>query len=504
MKAPIKSLWARFLRLASLVTLTLPVACSWVPRQIDTPPLTQEAPVSVAAEPADWPTIEWWKKYGDTDLNALIAQAQDSAPSLLTAEARFASARESVRLAAAARGLQVAAQGSVTRQRLSDNGLISPRFVGFNWYSQADLGLQATYSFDIWHRLDAATRAAVNEARAAQAERSAAQLALAASVADAYFSWQADAAQLALVEQQVQLGEEYRDITAARVRAGIEANDNLDQAEVDLAALRESSTTLRYATQLRRVALAALLGIDEKQLPALTSRPLPKASAQLPASVRLDLLSRRADITADYWRVQAAEQQLRVARAEFYPDLSINALAGLSSIDLGKLLEAGSAAPSISAAIHLPIFDSGRLQAQYGARAAMLMATASTYNDTVISAAREVATQVTTLQKLDAQRVERRRQASANEALLRSATARIRQGITDKRPALRAEQALQQQRAALLNLDAAAVAADIQLALALGGGYVTEVDEPSSKPARTSVAPAGTPPAALPQIKASF
>jgi multidrug efflux system outer membrane protein len=183
------------------------------------------------------------------------------------------------------------------------------------------------------------------------------------------------------------------------------------------------------------------------------------------------LISRRADIVASRWRVEAAQKNLAAARAEFFPDVSINLLLGVSSVDVGKLLEYGSRVPMAGAAVHLPIFDAGRLKAQYGAARAAIDAAVSTYQDSVIGAAREVATQVTTLAQIEAQRSQQRIAVQAALRIKESAAARVRQGVTDSRAELSAAQTWIDQRDAMLQLDAAALSADIALQRALGGGY---------------------------------
>jgi NodT family efflux transporter outer membrane factor (OMF) lipoprotein len=452
----------------------LAAGCStWLPASHQASATLTAAPISTAltTQNSDWPAASWWHKYDDDTLNTLIIQALASAPSIANAEARFNSARESIRVSAASSGLRVDAQAAVTRQRLSDNGLFPIEFLGFSWYTQADLGLKASYSFDWWHKRQAITEAAIDEARAAQVERAAAGLSLAAAVADSYFGWQADQAQLALLDEQIQLLTRRQKITAARIRADLEAADGQFQLEGDLAALRVTRISLATSAELHRVVIAALLGTSVDQLPAFVARALPNVDAHLPESVRVDLLARRPDIAASRWHIEAAQRQLQAARAEFMPDISINALAALSSIDLGKLLNAGSSAPSIGAAIHLPIFDSGLLKAQYGARAAMLNSAVASYNATIISAAREVASQALTLQQLGAQREQRQAQIDAANQLVNVNAARHTQGLSDGRAVLMAQQALHQQQAALINLDVAALSADINLQLALGGGY---------------------------------
>lgn len=458
--------------LVTLLPLTLAACSTWLPAAHQSPATLQSVPLPEVAVPGtDWPGSDWWQKYGDTTLDQLVRQALQGSPDIAQAESRLALAEQSVRVAAAASGLQVAASGNVSRQRLSDNGLLPARFLGFNWYTQADLGLKASYSFDWWHKHRDATNAALSSARAAQAERAAAALALTGAVAQSYFGWQADQAQLASLDAQLQSLERRKVITQLRVQAELESNDTQQALLADTASLQQARTALAYSAQLRRITLAALLGVTDTQLPAFTARALPDVSAQVPANATLDLLSRRADISAAHWRIQAATANLSAARAEFLPDVSISALAALSSIDLGKLLEAGSATPSIGAAIHLPIFDAGLLKAQYGARAAQVDAAVAAYNDAVIEAAREVATQLNQLQQLQAQQAQREQQLTALAQLLRNAQSRQERGLTDARPVLSAEQTLEQQRAARLSLQAARIATDIQLQLALGGGY---------------------------------
>ena len=472
------------------IVIGLP-ACAWLPPAPHLASMRHEAPLAatVAASQDAWPTANWWEQYGDDTLNNLMIQALATAPSLATAEARFNNARESVRVTAAIDGLRVDARGDVERQRLSDNGLIPPKFLGFQWYNQADLGLQASYSFDWWHKRRATITAAIDDAQAARLERSAAAISLGAAIADSYFGWQADQAQLTIARDQQALATRRRDITQARVAAELEAVDMVYISDAEIANLRESIVSLQYSAELRRVALAALLGVSTDTLPVFTAKPLPLVRMQLPNEVRIDLLARRADISASRWQVDAAQQRLGAARAEFLPDISLNALVGLSSIELSKLFNAGSAVPAITAAVHLPLFDSGRLRAQYGARAAQVNAAIANYNQTVVVAAREVATQTLKLQQIAAQLSERAAQIKTTTQLVEVAQTRNQQGLTDARPRLAAAQALQQQQAALTNLDAAAISAEINLILALGGGYQAAVTDAASATSTSGVGP---------------
>jgi multidrug efflux system outer membrane protein len=432
-----------------------------------------------------WPAPEWWKRYNDPTLDRLIELGGANSPTLATAHARYDSARQSVRLAAAESGAHLEANADANRQRLSDNGLFPPQLLGFTWYDQFDLGLQASYTFDWWGKQKNAVEAAIDQAHAAQADRSAAALMLASSIADAYYGWQADQNRLLLAKERLATVEAQARVTSARVRADLDSADEINNSDLALAAAREQIAMLEGSAKLRVVALAALVGRAIGELPPLAVNPLPAVTAGLPDDVKIDLIARRADITASRWRVESAEKNLASARADFFPDITVNALLGVSSLDVGKLLEYGSRVPQINGAIHLPIFDAGRLKARYGGAQAAIDSAVSSYQDTVISAARDVATQATTRAQIESQRAERALQVVAALRMKNTASARVRQEITDSRGELTATASWIDQRDALLQLDAAALSADIALQRALGGGY-----ESPQKLASTSSQPA--------------
>ncbi len=181
--------------------------------------LRQSAPVIASPAPAQgaWPQAQWWKSYDDPTLERLVEAAIGTGPTIAAADARIRAAEEQVRVAGAALGLSVDAHAGYTRQRLSDNGMIPPSFLGFHWYDQSDLGVAVRYQFDWWGKQRAAMESAIDHARATAAERQAATLALASAVSEAYFAWQADSAHITLQEQAVSLRE--RQLALARARA---------------------------------------------------------------------------------------------------------------------------------------------------------------------------------------------------------------------------------------------------------------------------------------------
>ncbi|MDE2348811.1 MAG: TolC family protein, partial [Gammaproteobacteria bacterium] len=220
-------------------------ACAGWPSRIPPTRLSPVAPLDEPGTPAGaWPQRDWWRRYQDPTLDRLVALALTDSPSIAVAEARFRSARRGVRVVAAAAGAHVDLAGDVSRQRLSDTGLLPSALTGFSWYSQADLGLRGSYHFDWWGRQRDAVVAASDRARAAAAERAAAALDLSGAVAEAYFGWQTDEARLRLAHAALRTTLAARAITAARAHAGLEPRAAVRSADLRAANLRAGIAAL--------------------------------------------------------------------------------------------------------------------------------------------------------------------------------------------------------------------------------------------------------------------
>lgn len=464
------------------------VAGCAIPPRPQAPELTHSAPLAGVASSAQaaWPEASWWTRYHDTQLDELEARALRGAPTLAVARARLDQATRLVDVARADGGISITGSAQSQRNRLSEHGLIPSQFIGFNWYSLTDLGVQFQYDFDFWGSHGADIAAALNRARAAQAEGAAAQSLLTAAVAQTYFLWQADQARIAIVQEIVKGYQRGRTIVVARARQGLSSDDLVHRADAELAGAREQIAQLQGDARIQQAALAGLLGIAPADLPTLVAQPLPTASAMLPADAGLDLVARRADVAASRWRVEAALKDVDVARAAFYPNLSLSAMAGLSSIDLAKLLNPESAVVAIGPALRLPIFQGGRLHARFGVSKATLAAAVADYNAAVIDAAHDAATQALTLQQVHERQQQNALQLAALRQLLASARARLQHGLTDAIPVLDASAALDRQRDATVQLDVAALAAEISLTRALGGGYRADQSLPATSSGASS------------------
>lgn len=461
-----------------------------VPAKIDQPSLRDEAPLAGidAGQRNAWPSAEWWKAYGDPQLDQLIELALRGAPDLAQARTRVESAQQNIQVAAAQAGLRIDGSAQVARQRMSEHGLIPAQFLGFTWYNQADLGVQVRYDFDWWGKKRYAIESAIDSARAAEAERSAASLAIQSTVADTYFGWLADQSRIALAERLVAARERALRIAALRVKQGVDVPDTESQARAELAGARQQLVALRGSADIRRASLATLVGVAQAALPPLAPRALPDVTLGLPDGVGTDLMARRPDIAATRWQVEAALRQIDAARAQFFPDVSVSAMAGLSSIDMDKIFSADSRVFALTPALHLPIFEGGALEANHGVSRAQLGAAVAQYNATVATAAREVATQALGARQIAARSVQQDTQVGAAETLLASARARAARGVRDDRESLASEAALVQQQDMAAELRGQALSTDVALIKALGGGYRAEPIASSSTP-RTNGAP---------------
>lgn len=441
-----------------------------------TPPVSDTPPVlntAVAGELArgnlgEWPAADWWKHFNDPQLDALIGRALAQSPTMAVARARQEQARVAAGAVAASAGVRLDASASVTRQRFSDNYLYPPPYAGhFDNSGQTDLNF--SYDFDFWGRNASALKAALGEQEAAKAEAYAAAANLSAAVAKTYFQWQAINAHLALVESVETRRTELIALQAQLVDAGVAAGDNLHPLVADQAAPGLTKVQLSTQADQTRHALQALVG--DRDVPMLVVRPLPEAGGGVPADAHIDLLARRADVAAARDQVDASLKNVEAARAAFYPDISIGAFLGLSSLSMSRLLTAQSRELGVSPAIHLPLFDAGRLRANLDSQRADVTLAVAEYNQAVLTAVADVNDAAVRLNGTRQERDAIARQRAAHQRIEATAAQRQTAGLGTRRTVVG-------EQLAILMLDdqeiarrAAALDAQVDLIKALGGGF---------------------------------
>ncbi|MCP5272536.1 MAG: efflux transporter outer membrane subunit [Burkholderiaceae bacterium] len=431
--------------------------------------------------PADWPAPDWWRVFADPALDTLVQRALADAPSLAAAQARVQRAAALQALSDAGRAVQIGLSAEATDQRFTARGLIPPPVAGsIGWTATLQVG--AAWSPDLAGGQRAALQAAIGQRRAAEADLQAARVMLAGQVAATHFQLAALLDQRRVVATAEAQRAQVAALVAERRAAGLDTELELQQARGQVAQARTQGLALDDAIDRARHALAELTAQPPAALqthaPTLAvPRPLPPNSPW-PA----DLLGRRADLVAARWRVDAATAGVAEARAAFYPSINLNAFVGLSSLGLDRWLDLGARQYGAGPALHLPLFDGGRLQAQLGGRRAEVGAAVAAYDGALLRALREVADALGTQRAVVAQQAAQAEAAAAAERAYALALARYRAGLGNYLVVLTAQSTVLLQQQAASDLRGRRLAADVALALALGGGFGPETTDSGKNP----------------------
>ncbi len=419
-----------------------------------------------------WPADDWWRRYGDAQLDTLVGDGLAGSPTLAAARARIARAEATAGIARSALLPQISGNAAFNEQKYSANFIYPPPLAGA-WKADARGTIDLVFEFDFWDKNGAALRAALSQTDAAAADAQAARLVLATGIARAYFELQRLFAQREVSRTAIVQREEVVRITSERFTAGLDTKVEVRQAEAALGTVRTELAQYDEAIALTRHRLAALVGAGPERGEGIL--PVPPAgglASAIPASIPLDLVGRRPEIVAARWRVEAAREETNVARAQFYPNVNIVAFAGLTSLGLSNFLLGSSSIAGVGPALHLPIFEGGRLNANLAGRDAEANLAVASYNQTLVDAVHDLADAVASIHGLARTSDEQARARSATNQAYELAVIRYRAGLGNYLTVLTAQtQQLVQDRLDV-DLKARAYALDVDLVRALGGGYV--------------------------------
>ena len=440
------------------------------------PQATLLTPQSLHSSQADavqtvFPKQQWWQAFGDAQLNALIVQAIAHNPNLQVAQSRLREAQAAVANADSTRYPQVNATAQSTRERLSANSIYPPP-LGGSTVSMNSALVSAQWQLDWFGKQHAALAAALGQARAAQAESQAAQVTLAANVAQQYFSLARLQTQQGIKRQLLQNSEHTAQLINQRVAAGLDTALAQRQTQAEAPQIRRDLAMLDEQIAIARHALAVLIGAEPGATDTVSAHFPTDMQINVPAQIPAELLGHRADVVAARWRVESELQSVRETRAAFYPNINLTAFIGFESIGLSQWLRADSRTLGAGPAISLPIFDAGHLRAQLQGRSAQADAAIENYNATVLNAMREVADKLSSWHMLQAQLQQQMNAVTQLNSAYELTQARYQGGLSNYLNVLVAGNALMQQHSALLDLQARAWDVDVGLMQALGGGYV--------------------------------
>ena len=429
---------------------------------------------------ATWPAGDWWQGYGDAQLTGLIEEGLAGAPDVAAAVARLRQAEGYRQQAGAALLPQIDGQASMQEQNQSYNNGAPSAFVPHGWKDSGSASLDLSFDLDLWGKNRANLRAATSDAEAASVDVAQARLLLSTNIAGAY----ADLARL-FAERDVEVDAvalrlDTQKLVANRVAIGLDTKAELKQADAAVPAERAQLAEVDESIALTRNRIAALIGKGPDRGLSIQRPSVSFAARAVPAGVTTDLIGRRPDIVSARARVEAAAARIKAARADFYPSVSLSALAGFQSLGISNLFLSGSSNGQAGAAVSLPIFHGGAIKGQYRVARGTYDEAVASYDSTVTGAFHDVADAVTSQSMLGEQLALSRQSLSDSREAYAVARQRYEGGLANYLTVLTAQNSVLQQQRIVVDLEARAFSLDVALVRALGGGAVT----PSSTPAR--------------------
>ena len=437
--------------------------------------LVAPAALGLANSASTLVTPRWWATLGDATLNRLVEQALQTSPSMAMAQARIARAQSLTELSRSAAGAQARLDADANAQRYSANSLLPPPIAG-SVRSSATLQAGLNWSADLYGAKAADLASALGQTRAAQTDAAAAATVLAAQISQAYVGLARLLAQRDLLQRTLAQHQAILALTRERMAAGLDSRVQLTQAEGALPDTRAQLEAI--AEQLMRVRrqIALLSGQTPSALDELSPRLDALTLDATPATLGADLLARRPDLVAARWRVESALHDIAVSQTRFYPNINLGAFVGLSALGLDKLLQAGSLQAGLSPALHLPLFDAGRLRAQLGARQAELDLALAQYNAAVVEAVKQAGDAIGSEQSLQRQQREQSDALASAQAAHAVAQQRFGAGLSGYLVVLHSESQLLAQQRQAAELRSGLLGARLTLLQALGGGWNDDTD----------------------------
>lgn len=421
--------------------------------------------------PAAWPANDWWTGLGDPQLSALIGEALKDNPTLAVADSRARQAQAEVGVADAERGPSVNAGANVVGQRLPLTA--APTDLGggeFTWFKDARASL--SWGLDLWGGKRAAWEAALGQKHAADIETQAARIELSTNVARAYVQLSYAFAQQDVAKAEHERATTARQLTQQRVGAGLDNQLQLKQSDTEVANADQQLAAANRAIDAARSSLSVLLGKGPDRgldigRPALLS----PAALSVPADLSTELLGHRADIVAARWRVEAAGKEIKVAKTQFLPNVSISAMAGVAAFGSINPMQLPARFYTFGPAISLPIFDGGRLRSNLSAKDAQYDEAVAQYNQALVRAVNEVADGYDAVQSAKDQVAAQQRAVDAATQAWQLSEQRYKAGVGNYLEALIVRQQLLAAQERLAALQSQQVDLSVQLIQALGGGF---------------------------------
>lgn len=461
--------------LAALAPAALLAGCDLAPRYhapvVAVPVKFAEAAGWAPAAPADAvPRGLWWTVYGDTTLNALEARVDAANPDLAAAAAVFKQARAVAAEAEAGVYPQIGLGGHVSANRQSAHRpLRSPHQP--NEYGDNAIYTNATYEIDFWDRIANSIKAGKAAAQSSAADLATMQLSLHAELASDYFSLRGLDQEIELYRRTVASYRQALQLTQNRFAGKIASAMDVSRAATQLEAAEAQAADVGGQRDVMAHAIAILVGVPPADL-TIAANPAPVTVPPVAPVVPAGLLQRRPDIAAAERDVAAANAEIGVVRAAFFPNITLNLTAGLQDTGF-NLVSLPNSFWSLGPGLSLPLFEGGLRHAELTAAEAVYERTVASYRATVLQAFREVEDQLALLRSLgDAEQHETAGVTDARQTLDISMNL-YKDGATNFLDVVTAQTAELDAERAALDIGTQRLTASVGLIRALGGGWDT-------------------------------
>ena len=432
----------------------------------------QRSFAEVALSPTAWPAQDWWLGFGDPQLTALIGEALQNNPTLDEAQARARQAQALADSVDSARGPQIDLNASVTGALLSKKYPLYPEYAlgKFAWAKSVTTSF--SWDLDLWGGRRAAWEGALGRSRSAQIDAYATRIQVSVNVARAYVRLGYAFAQRDVTEAEVQRATQSLSLTRRLVAGGLGTPQQEHLADSQVASAEQEEAQADRAIDAARSSLSVLVGQGpDRGLDIARPHLRDPALVAVPDNLAVDLIGRRADLVAARWQVEAAAKDIKAARSEFLPNVSLSALGGFMLLGSGNPITLPARAYSVGPALTLPLFDGGRLRAQLASDNADYDAMVARYNGLLIAALNDASDQVSALASVRKQIVlEQRARQDAQKSWDDAITA-YKGGLSGPLTPLIARQQLLLTEQTLVRLESEQADISIRLIEALGGGY---------------------------------
>lgn len=466
--------------LAALGLATLLASCTVGPKYAKPPvpsaPQYSEAPPSSYQETSGWKTAKpsdavirgnWWELFGDPQLSALEQQVEPANQSLKVAEANFRAARAAIQYNHSFLFPTISAGPNISSNRISGN---NPTGDNSYQYGNFVLPISVSYDADLWGRIRRSITAAKEQYQASAADLENVKLELQTELAvDYYEARSLDADRQLLNDTVVAYARAYQ-LTQNRYEGGVASKVEVAQAQTQLQQTQAQDIDVGVARAQYQHAIAVLIG-KPPELFTLPAKPLSENPPVIPVGLPSQLLERRPDVASAERQVAAANEQIGIAKAAFFPDLLISATGGLQSGSIVDWFTWPSRYWSVGPQMLQTIFDAGRRRAQVESATATYDSTVANYRQTALTAFQEVEDNLATLRILEQEAAQQHEATQSAENSMELSMNRYKGGLVTYLEVITAQSIALTNERTDVDILRRRMDASVLLIKALGGGW---------------------------------